>query len=171
MDFREFKDNFKPREYINENPQVVTGAAVAILVIALIAIAVQLAPEQYDVPTQAYYYDTVTKEVFVDDIAKIAPFTNSNGNASVRVHVFSCGTCDDEASRFNAYFEKYTEEAKKAMEEDPESEEAIEVMMVGRLVSKDGTEWVIADGEEGFAMMEEIACPDGTSESLHYCSP
>lgn len=164
------------RDWINNNSPTVTVGAVAIMLAALAFIVMRSQRNPPGEPGQAYYYDTVTKEVFSDVTTKVAPFTRENGNIAVRAHYFTCGECtpktvEEGGERFIGYYEKYTDEVKAKLDEKGgESFMIYEMAFQGRLYSNDGETWVAADQPEGTAITSALQskCPP---KKLRYCPP
>jgi hypothetical protein len=110
----------KLRNWINHNSLPVTCGSLAMLVGSLYYLQATMSPPIYKPPTTAFFYDTVTSELFagkIDDIPPIATPAASYVNdrpAGVRAHVFSCSSCQDVRSRFIGYIENFTEEAREA---------------------------------------------------------
>ena len=140
------------RDSINANQNIVVVAAVVVIVTALLFIMMQGGGRTSSRPGDVYFFDTVTKEIFKDDIEKLPPIQSPDGNPAVRVHLFSFGDCDNEDERFIGYYEKYTDEAKAKLEEltksgnGPESDAEQEMILIeyaefGLLYSVDGEEW------------------------------
>lgn len=168
------------REWMNENSALVTVAAVALLVVSL-AIVVMQGGGGPQASGDAYYYDTVTEEVFEGEASGTPPIESPDGNEAVRAHFYTCGECSEE-ERFLGYYERYTEEAKEVLERsknagedgepDPEAMmEVYEVAFTGRLYSTDLEEWVVAESPEGRELSEALQEECGEGERLSYCAP
>ncbi len=69
-------------------------------------------------PQAAYFFDTLTGELFVAPIASVAPIDAPSGGQAVRAHVFSCGDCSDMSQLFVGYLSGYTAEVKAKIEQD-----------------------------------------------------
>ncbi len=164
------------RSYLNNNPAIVTIAAIVLLLVCLGVIYRTLSgggggPRIVDI----YFYDLGSGEVFIgpsDSLPPIdAPSGPYNGKpAGVRAYVFSCTDCSDENSRFVGYLETYTDEAKAALTSG-EAPDAYEYYDGGRLIKRPDEEgWARAESEEGFALIESVStlCPGGV---LKPCYP
>ena len=165
----------KAREWMNNNSPVVTVAAVVLLIGALAFLVMRNRPAGGGSPGQAWYYDTVTQEYFVDKTTRIAPFKRDNGNDAVRAHFFTCGECTektkaDGGERFIGYYEKYTDDVKSKLEQAGESFAMYEMTFQGRLYSKDGKTWHSAEQPAGNAITADLQqnCPP---KKLRYCPP
>lgn len=168
------------RDWANRNSAVATIAAVAILVVAL----VMLVSSGGGGPTasgNAYFYDLETGEVFVGDATAIPPIQSPAGNQAVRAHFYTCTECTEEA-RFLGYYEKYTDEAKKAIEEAQQSSgsgeagseaemRAYEASMSGMLYSEDGENWQRSQGPGGAGPQQKLQEKCGEGQRLKYCAP
>ena len=160
------------REWMNQNSAVVTVAALALLILALVLLFSQCRSGGVPQGTgEAYYYDTETGDYFVGDATAVPPITSQAGNPAVRAHLFTCGDCANEGERFVGYYEKYSDSAKQAIEADPESMAAYEAYIQGRLFSRDGSRWVPAESPEGYEIMQSLECSDGSTDDLQYCAP
>lgn len=170
------------RDWANRNSAVATIAAVAVLVVALV-ILVSSGSGGPSASGDAYFYDVETGETFVGDATAIPPIQSPDGNEAVRAHFYTCTECTEEA-RFLGYYEKYTAEAKKAIEEaqqsssssDPEQSseaemQAYEASMSGMLYSKDGENWQQSQGPGGAGPQQELQDKCGDGQRLKYCAP
>ena len=92
------------RNLLNEKPAVATGATIAVVVIALIAIFWQSRDKtnSTSVANKAYYTIDDGQTVFEDDISK-APSFQQGGAQAVQAHMFSC---DNGKTRFVGFLEK-----------------------------------------------------------------
>lgn len=167
------------REWMNHNSSVVAIVA-ALVVAAAIYFAFFGGGSQPVGASEAYFYDPVTKETFGGDLRAIAPIDH-NGNKAVRVWYFGCGDCGE---KFVGYYEKYTDEAKEAIEaanrpsERELSEDEIGTLNAraeaayfsGRMVSADGENWVSAQSPEG-QKIETAASEKCAGQQLVNCAP
>ncbi|HEY8665465.1 MAG TPA: hypothetical protein VIL86_02310 [Tepidisphaeraceae bacterium] len=162
------------REKLNENPAITTGATAGIIIIALIFIIWSVkGPSVPNAPTKAYYTIDDGASYFADDIQKIAPFDH-DGKQAVRCYVWKCKG----GKPFISHLEKYTDEAKKQIEEamkqmpqgpngkspaGPMPMMMIESTMTGKLVKKPGKgEWLNQVAPEA-QEVTKLQCPDGGS--------
>ena len=165
------------RETLNKNPGITTGATAGIIVIALIFIFWQLrGGGTPSIATEAFYTIDDGATWFADDINKLAPF-DKDGKKAYRVYVYRCGG----GKPFVSHLERYTENAKKAIEaarakgggiEDPTIYENIS--MTGMEVKDPGTGdkgWVKQGQAEQAAKITEPKCPDGTINGLEPVVP
>jgi hypothetical protein len=127
--------------------------------------------------SKVYFYDLSTGELFVHTDADPppihAPHQTGERPAGCRAHVFSCGDCNDPASRFVGYLEMYdphtdaAEQFKRfrqlmvAHGPSVQAAEAEDRAEAGRLVSS-GKEaaWVAAGSEQGRAIIARGAARD-----------
>lgn len=171
------------RETLNQNPAITTGVTIGIIVIALGAIIWQLVggDGMPDAITEMYYTVDDGATYFADDANKIAPF-DKDGKEAVKCYVF---TCDDKKTKFVAYLERLTPEAKKKMEAaieaqkkaDPNAANTIPmdtdiITMEGTEVKKPGAgnKWVKRTTPEG-EKITQPQCPDGKNENLNIVLP
>ncbi|MBI1367013.1 MAG: hypothetical protein GC162_00015 [Planctomycetes bacterium] len=165
------------REWMHRKAASLTGAAVMIAVAGL-ALMVALNPSKNNrmddatrpSPGQAWFYDTTTGVYFTELATRVPPIVSPAGNPAVRAHFFTCGSCEDDAERFLGYYEKYTPEVKRRLENAPETFEFYEEAFNGRLYSADAQHWVEAESPDGLKIVERLQekCP---SRSLRYCPP
>ena len=164
------------RQWVNDNSAVVTVAAVVVLVLAVLFIFRGQFGGGIDIPNadelQAYFYDTVTEEVFVDKQNKIPPFVNEAGHECVKVRMYTCGNCA-ESERWPAFYEKFTEDMKKQYEEAMAQSGGKYIPMMGgmmgpgqmggTLMSLDGQNWVTQMDPSIRGRYKEMMtkCPDG----------
>jgi hypothetical protein len=167
------------REKLNENPRITTGATAGIIVIALGFIIYQLVGGGGpDIPDEAWYTVDDGETFFADDINKIAPFDHE-GKQALRAQVF---TCDGGTTKFVAYLERYTPEAKSKLEEarskgadaapDPALWET--VAMGGMEVKKPkdpNAPWVKQMDYQKAAEIMQPKCPDGSTTNIEPVLP
>ncbi len=152
------------REFMNNNPAVVTIGAVVILVICLGAILFQLRPNTgARGPVDVFYFDLNTNQLFSASAASQFPPIQSptdTGSAlsGVRAMVFSCTDCKKKDTHFIGYLERYTLEAKQKLEEQANMQEPMYEDMYGldnqREVKRvEDTTWTNAQSPEAEQMM------------------
>lgn len=130
------------RRLLQDNP---TGAVVTVVAMLVVAAFIAFKPEApRGHALQAYYYDLDTDELFTDDGSRLPPFTSPSGGEAVRAMVFSCGDCDDAASRFVGYLQKMSAELKQAYESGGEIPEDVARLPM-RVRGPDDDEWIAAD--------------------------
>lgn len=161
----------KIREWMNNNPAIMTIGAVVLLIICLGVIVNQLrGPGTRARTIDVYYYDLNTGELFVTESDQIPPIdTDSGAEAGVLAYVYSCTDCSDESSRKIGFLQKYSKEAKQMLvdaggepPDDPRFYEVVE--MNGQLVKRvEDQAWVPINSEQGYEMMEQsgVDCPEG----------
>lgn len=167
------------RETLNKNPSITTGATAVIILIALGFILYQLWGGSPSIPTKAFYTTDVSSPegalaaLFTDDITKIPPF-EKNGKDAYRAQVF---TCDGGKTKFIAYCERYTPDAKTKMSEmrnakTPPAPGADMIMMQGVEYTKPGSkEWVKQSDFSKIQTVMQPKCPDGTMNNLEPVRP
>jgi hypothetical protein len=101
---------------LNDNQSTIIIVAAVVIVVAVVVAVMRLTGGGMPVLAESTYYDTVTKELFRADASLIPPIQSPKGNPATRVHYFSCGSCSDDDNRFVAFYEKYTNRAKQALE-------------------------------------------------------
>jgi len=181
------------REFMNNNPAVVTVGAVFVLILCLFAIMCQLRGPGggQGGPVDLYFLDEGTGVLFTAESDRqppiAAPSDTGGGTSGVRAHVFGCGDCPGKLTgltreeveakgAFIGYLEKYTPEAKAAMEQAMSGEEPdIEIMYEmdqGRLIRlPDSDQWIDANSEQGVDVYSTIReqCPG--DERPRQCFP
>jgi hypothetical protein len=119
-------------------------------------------------PTEMYYYDLNTGQLFSGPINAIPPIETPSGktpageNAGVKAYVFSCGDCADASQRYIGWMEKADAMAKK-MIENPDAgpnlnniDQLIGTLEKGTVqISEDGKTWVSFTSQEGVALMQK----------------
>jgi hypothetical protein len=158
------------RDAMRQRPRVAAAAAGGVLVLAVAAIVVQLyaGRPRYTSGIPAFFSADDGKTWFAADGTLIPPFPHEGGQA-VRAHVYSCG-----GRAFVAYLERYTPDARAAMEgarrasaegKMPDIGAIQRATISGREVKKPGSgEWVRTEGN--FARYGPIVtpkCPDGAA--------
>lgn len=162
------------RETLNKNPAITTAGTAGIIVVALAFIIYQLSgSNRPQIQTEAYYTTDDGKTWFADDINKVPPFDHK-GSPAVRVYLF---TCDGGKTEFVSYLQKYTDEAKKRLEEiqkaGPEQNPGMqeEIYMTGVLVKKPGQTGWMRQMDPAAQETVIINCPDGKMENLEPVLP
>ncbi|NBC11175.1 MAG: hypothetical protein GVY24_05485 [Planctomycetes bacterium] len=157
------------RETMNNNPAMVTIGAVVVLVLCLGAIMCQVREPSggQGGAVQLYFLDEGTGMLFTAESKQqppiVAPSDTGGSTSGVRAHVLSCGDCPgnlDGLTReevqaqgaFIGYLEKYTPEAKAAMEQAMSGEEPDIAIMYemdkGKLMRMpDSDQWIDANSE------------------------
>ena len=146
------------REYLNNNPAVVTIAAVVLLIVCLGFIVRQLLPGGSGGPVDVWFYDLGNQQIFVESSDKYPPIEAASGpNNGVRAYIFACGSCEELADQIEAgatfqqlaqaglhvvYVSKFTDEAKAAMA-NPEANPEFAYEFEGQLVA------LVTDGQIG----------------------
>ena len=161
------------REWMNNNPAMVTIGAVLVLVICLVLIIVQLSGGgAAGGEREIYYYDLNTEKLFTASNRTNPPIETDSGAyegepAGVQATVFACGQCDQDYTGMTAaqveqndaaigYLEKFTPEAKEVIEDESSDEEGYDVMLRGHLVRRvDQSQWVPRESEEGYRITQE----------------
>lgn len=164
------------RNYLNNNPAVVTIIAIVVLLVCLAVIWSQLGGGRgYSPITEIYFYDLNTGELFIAEATAVAPIEAPSGDfnglpAGVRAHVYACDDCGDESDREVAFLQMTPMEVKQRVEQarasgnEDQMYEAEMVMETASLVrAPDGTNWVPMLGEEGNEIMSRVGnmCVDG----------
>ncbi len=160
------------REYLNNNPAVVTIAAVVLLLVCLGLIVNSLMGSSSQRDVDVWYYDVASGRLMVAK-SQLSPIEGEAGPA-MRAYLFSCGDCEDKVDDIDngmsyaelkamgvhvGYVSKYSDADKQKLEaqqNDPGSSDAEEPMMIQELyavVKADGTlgQWTPGDayGMEG----------------------
>lgn len=143
-------------------------------------------------PDRAYYLDMDTNELFSGHAHDLLDLeTPSGGDNGVRVRIYACGSCPggigtmtreelEQTNAFIAYFERYSDEARRAIqahreysetESSPELEAAMET---GLYVQKpEGHTWHARHSTDGIQITEAAladACVE-SGERLQICHP
>jgi hypothetical protein len=161
------------RDAMRQRPGVVAAAAGGVIVLAVVAIVVQLSAGRphYTTGIPAFFSADDGKTWFTADGTSLPPFPHEGGQA-VRAHVYKCG-----GTEFVAYLERYTPEARAAMEtarrvgaegKMPDIGAIQRASTSGREVKKPGTgEWVPATGDfKRFGPIVTPKCPDGSEPTI-----
>jgi len=166
------------RDTLNENQNLVVVVAVVVIAVAFGYIFfLRGGGGDGTFSGLAYYKDLETGTVFTADASLNPPIESPDGNQAARVHFFTCtGDCGEE-DRVLGWYEKYTPEAKKVLDEwSPNEDEGTDEMAAmtaseeGLRVSVDGENWMrpmMPQYER--AKDEKLSCPDGGTAT--YCRP
>jgi hypothetical protein len=102
------------RETLNKQPAIVIGAAIGVILLALIFLIYQvIGPSGPRLITKAYYTADDGASYFPDDIGLVPPFDH-DGKQAVKAYVFK----GPGVREFVGYLERYTDDAKKMIESD-----------------------------------------------------
>jgi hypothetical protein len=159
------------RESLNQNPRVVTGVTVAIIVVVLAFIIWSNRSGGDGVSGSggagggAFFSNDDGKSWFTDDAKKVPPF-QKDGKDAYRVFVFKC----PDGKKFVSHLERYTPEAKKRLEavlassdantvQDPMMLESIQ--MGGVEVKSPGRGTWIKQSDDRAAAVVVPKCPGG----------
>lgn len=162
------------RETLNEKPQIVTAAAVGILVVALVLIGLQLFGSsrraESTVSNKQFFTVDDGQTLFVDSITRIPPFEHQ-GKQAVRAKVF---TCDGGRTRFVGYLERYSPQTIEAMQRAAASGQTDNDSMLleaGLEVKRPGdARWTAFRDGEGYRIIA-VQCPEGTPGPLQAVLP
>ena len=161
------------RETLNRNPAVTSAVVIVVIILAVVALVWWQKPSS--VPTKAFYTTDDGKTWFKDSIELLAPVT-IDGKEAYRVYVFKCG-----GEKFAGYLERYTPEAKKAIEtmkvegnkpnvDGYKMMELNKVMQIGQQFKKPGDKEWISMADPRFEVVRNMPCP-GSSEPAQRVQP
>ena len=155
------------REKLNENPSIITIATLGIIVIAIGLITWQVIQGRHPPPIKVYFTTDDGASFFEGDDASLPPFPH-DGKTAYRAYVF---TCDGGKTRFVAYIERFTSEARKrieALRKNPDSAAPTDddPQVSGAQVKlprtrNDESLWIKRDSPEGEALLTNLKCPSG----------
>ncbi|MCL5946258.1 MAG: hypothetical protein M1472_05320 [Planctomycetes bacterium] len=180
-----WKEKLKPanlRNTINENSAVVSIIAAVVAIVAIAFIVRNFIQTPNYGPTTAYYYDTSDGSVQVLPRSKYPPLIGKTGKPTlVWAEYYTCSSCSDKKL---AYLEKYSPQAKKAMEQlqaeannpktkgMPPNFAMMQMAMAGggMLVRspQKGSQWYPLESPEGMRIATPPACASG---QLKACNP
>lgn len=122
------------REQLNDNPQFVTCATVALIVFCLGYIGFQVYSEHNPPPppNKAFYTTDDGVTFFADNAERITPF-DKDGKQAVKAYVF---TSDKGKTRFVGYLERYSDAARAEYKKQAEAtHNQIDPIFLGNLAS------------------------------------
>ena len=149
------------REWLDQHQAVVGGGCLLVIGVCLWWV---LAGRHRGGPppeNAAWYFDTAERRSFLAESKQIPPIQSPWGNPGVRVFYFSCGECT-EAERFAGFYMRFTDEAKRRLDADPEQwPAAMGESYAGRMYSADGQTWVEAPDVASSGVTRALAekCP------------
>ena len=143
---------------MGRSPAVAVVAGI-VLIVSVLLIARQMgllrgaaaAPTAPDV----FWYDLETGKLFGHRVSP-ARVTAPSGGAALRAHVFACNDCDDPNDRFIAYFEQFTDEARRVLQDEQRKSNPMSLTMAMghvRVRRPDSREWVIATHPDGLQVV------------------
>jgi hypothetical protein len=145
------------RESLNRNPAVVTGATVAVVVIALILIFWQSRTKTIVPPTKAYFTIDDGQSVFEDDLEKTAPFAH-DGAQAVQAHMFSC---NNGRTKFVGFLEKMPDKVPQQPAGQRSGRDPRLLTSLVKTPRNKDAKWVLKLGPEGAAIIASVRCPEG----------
>ena len=119
------------REWLNNNSNVATSAAIVLLVVALTVLYFQAGGRGDIGAREVYFMDMDTGEFFTGRLDAIPPIEAPSGGRGVRANLYTCGEC--EPGEWFGYLETYTSQAKRQYEEEGILSEADEDYLVRSL--------------------------------------
>lgn len=162
------------RETLNQNPQITTGIAAGVVLIAIGTILWQLVggSGRPSIPTESFYTVDDGQTYVTASAMEVPPF-QLDGKEAVRAHVFEC-----DGTTFVGYLEKYTPQAVQAITQATSESATDEQRMMadnfyhtGRLVKRPGEpRWVVADSANGMEVVN-VRCPGNPEESPNLVMP
>jgi hypothetical protein len=178
----------RAREWVNQNSAAVTIGAVIILIFSLAYLwfSNPSAGPGSRAVMDAYFYDVESNETFTARADELPPIQRENGHKAYKSYIFTCSECSNEADRFVGYYEGFTadykEKRQKAIDAaksggtHPMPDEAMymeEGYSKGRMISRDGKEWVTSDSPQGIAINMDLskACEGKGTGRLKPCYP
>jgi hypothetical protein len=155
------------REAIIGNPRIGIATAGGLLLIGIVVICLEMRnPAPAAAPAQYYFTMDDGKTWFADAATNLPPY-DKDGEQAVRAHVFRCPA----GTKFVAYLERYTPDAKRTLE-GTSSSAASEMSATqgayegGREVKRPGDkDWVSVTNGRALAQVVAFKCPDGTSSN------
>jgi hypothetical protein len=142
------------RTWLNNNSAVATVLVVAVLLGALASLVLRGRSPRAR-PTQVYYFDVTTSRLFTASSADLPPITSPDGHEAVRAHFFACGPCSRE-KRFLGYYEKYSDETRKALAQRRDALMFNPGPIPGHLYSLDAQAWHEEASPEAQAILNGI---------------
>jgi hypothetical protein len=168
------------RETLNENPKLVTGVTVGLIVIILGWIIISSfggsAPGRGASAgaAKAYFSDDDGKTYFADDARKVAPFDH-NGKQAVKANVYRCN-----GKEFVNHLERYTPEMRKKAEEAMAGDRSVKDPTIMATVQQQGLEvkrpgdkdWTkLSAGQKAMAIITPQCPGGGNPETLEVVYP
>jgi len=175
----DWREKLKPsnlRQTINENSAAVSIIAAVIAVLAIVYIFHNsVGGGGTGAAPKAYYYDTSTGQFYTYRSSRPAPIKNAQGKRTiVLAYMYTCSSC---GNRKIAWLQKYTRQARKALEQmlnykpvpgKPPAPPPMEAPMFGtgilvRSPAK-GSKWYPVQSPEGQAIQQLPKCTSGTAK-------
>ncbi|MEX1016575.1 MAG: hypothetical protein WDZ31_07505, partial [Phycisphaeraceae bacterium] len=152
------------REKLNQHGGLVTLGAVAVAGIAVLVVWLTLFGGPAAEPAQAYFTSDDGQTYFTGAYHRFPPFEHEGGEA-VRAYLF---TCDGGENQFVGYLQKYTPEARQALEAAEASESRTftdvleELPLRAMLVKRPGDGRWVPRGTPEAERVRRVGCPDGS---------
>ncbi|MCC6580693.1 MAG: hypothetical protein IT440_09640 [Phycisphaeraceae bacterium] len=155
------------RGLVHRYPLVVTGSAMAMLLVSMTVLAMQFkSPERR--MRDAYYYDMERGELFTAPGGQITPI-RMDDRQGVLAMVFACGSCENAGQRFVAWLEMHNpqtiERLRQHKLDDGKMMMSLEESNGGVLIKRErDATWTSRASLQGRQLMlDSQRCGDGTS--------
>ncbi len=178
-EIKEWWERLAIRKWINQNPRIVVGIAMASVVILLVIVIWLSIPEKVVVVQEyekEWFYDLNTGKLFVARSGQIPPVEAPSGplpdgkKAGVRACVLSYTDEPNEGERFIGFLEMADPNAQKSAAASTET--AGKRWGRGMLIRRVGDKrWVPADSDWGRYIVREVFRPNEMGERARYFQP
>jgi len=173
------RTNVNVREWINSHPRIIIGITTISMLVLFVIVIYMLIPErtiQVEEYGKEWFYDLNTGELFAAKSDLIPPIEApsgplSNGEpAGVRAYVFSYSDEPNERNRFIGFLEMPDPNFK--LDSFDSRLSGAQRWGQGKLICKpEDNKWVLANSQEGQAILQEFFQPNEKGEVAHYCPP
>lgn len=170
-------------ELLKQHQWAICAIAIAGIAFATVpgALRASDAPDS-TTPAPVWFYDLTTGKQFEGAPDAIAPIAAPSGkaDAGVRAHVFTCGSCRDVLQTRLGYLEKYTSEARNALQTlasapdltTEQRAEQLNMVAEGTLVGTiDGKHWYPLRSVNGEKVVRAARKPCENRQTLSECDP
>ncbi len=170
------------RQWINQNPKIVTGITAVLLLLFLVIVVCQFLPGkpvQYEGPKKAWFYDLNTGELFTAKSKLLPPTKAPSGPlpdgtpAGVRAYVFySNAPNDTDTEPFVGFLETLSPQAKQSKASLNSKTHSAKQWAKGRSFRRpDEDKWFPADSDQGRSIFNEFFVPGNNREPPLRCYP
>jgi hypothetical protein len=159
------------RETIDRKPHLAAGIGGGLIVVGIVAVALQLRAGGPPEPSDRAFYSTDDGQSwFEESIGKLPPFTH-DGKEAFRAYVYQCNG----GKPFVSHLERFTPEGRKAVE-SAGAKDAVSLARVaaanpkgpmwGKEVKRPGSnQWVAADNLAKASPIMSPRCPEGPGQA------
>ncbi len=146
------------RNFVNKQKPLITVVSLILVGVAIYtSFSTLKGTPRGEIQTRAYYTTDDGKTWFVDDVNKAPPFETADGKIAVGAVIVSC---QGGKNPFPLYLWRYSEEAKKALEQN----RTVDLTYMRELKKPGDSQWVSMRDMVRASALQSVSCPPGQSD-------